>query len=101
MLALNALRGRQDAFVARAIDTGPGHPPLAAKLAIATSAQRPRGPLIDQANQLVCSTCCGGCCCRRPDQPALATNAGRVRVQVRSMVPSLPRSSDSTIVPSP
>jgi LysR family nitrogen assimilation transcriptional regulator len=53
VLALNALRGRQDAFVARPIDAGPGHPPLAARLAIATSAQRPRGPLIDQANQLV------------------------------------------------
>lgn len=53
VLAFNALRGREDAFVARPIATGAGQPPLAAKLWIATSAQRPRGPLIEQGTALL------------------------------------------------
>jgi LysR family nitrogen assimilation transcriptional regulator len=53
VLALNALRGREDAFVARPITIGRDQPPLAARLWIATSAQRPRGPLIEQGTALL------------------------------------------------
>jgi LysR family nitrogen assimilation transcriptional regulator len=53
VLALNALRGREAAFSARPIALGKGQPPLAAKLWIATSAQRPRGPLIEQGTALL------------------------------------------------
>ena len=53
VLALNALRGREAAFNARPIPVAKGQPPLAAKLWIATSAQRPRGPLIEQGTALV------------------------------------------------
>jgi len=53
VLALNALRGREAAFTARPVSLAKGRPPLAAKLWIATSAQRPRGPLIEQGTALV------------------------------------------------
>ena len=53
VLALNALRGREAAFTARPVTLGKGQPPLAAKLWIATSAQRPRGPLIEQGTALL------------------------------------------------
>ena len=55
VLSLNAIRGgdREAAFVARPILLGAGRPPLATSLWIATSAQRPRGPLLDQALPLV------------------------------------------------
>jgi len=51
VLAHNAIRtsGHESAFQLRPI----GQPPLTATLWIATSAQRPRGPLIDQAIRLV------------------------------------------------
>jgi LysR family nitrogen assimilation transcriptional regulator len=54
VLGLNALlgSGREDRFVARPIQPR-GGPALAATLWIATSAQRPRGPLIDQSVALV------------------------------------------------
>ena len=52
VLALNALRGREPAFVARPILVAKEQP-LATKLWIATSAQRPRGPLIEQGTALV------------------------------------------------
>lgn len=53
VLALNALRGREDAFVARPISISREQPPLAARLWIATSSQRPRGPLIEQGTALL------------------------------------------------
>ena len=55
VLSLNAVRGsaREAAYAARPIATAPGQPPLATTLWIATSAQRPRGPLLDQAVALV------------------------------------------------
>lgn len=53
VLALNALRGREAAFVARPIAIGKGQPPLATKLWIATSSQRPRGPLIERGTALL------------------------------------------------
>lgn len=53
VLALNALRGREDRFVARPITIARDQPPLAARLWIATSAQRPRGPLIEQGTALL------------------------------------------------
>jgi LysR family transcriptional regulator, nitrogen assimilation regulatory protein len=53
VLSLNALRGREAAFTARPISGGRGQRPLAAKLWIATSAQRPRGPLIEQGTALL------------------------------------------------
>jgi LysR family nitrogen assimilation transcriptional regulator len=51
VLALNAIQssGRADSFTVQPI----GKPPLASTLWIATSAQRPRGPLIDQSTALV------------------------------------------------
>jgi LysR family nitrogen assimilation transcriptional regulator len=53
VLSLNALRGREAEFTARPVALGKGQPPLAAKLWIATSAQRPRGPLLDQGTALL------------------------------------------------
>lgn len=53
VLSLNALRGREEAFTARPIVVGREQPPLAARLWIATSAQRPRGPLIEQGTALL------------------------------------------------
>lgn len=55
VLAINAIRGsgREGFFRARPIATAPGAPPLAATLWIATSAQRPRGPLLEQAVPLL------------------------------------------------
>jgi LysR family transcriptional regulator, nitrogen assimilation regulatory protein len=55
VLGLNALQGsgREDQFVVRPIVPVPGGAALAATLWIATSAQRPRGPLVDQSVQLV------------------------------------------------
>jgi LysR family nitrogen assimilation transcriptional regulator len=53
VLSLNALRGREAEFTARPVALGKGRPPLAAKLWIATSAQRPRGPLLDQGTALL------------------------------------------------
>ena len=52
VLGLNALRGRELAFVAQPIVLARDRP-LAAQLAIATSAQRPRGPLIEQGTALL------------------------------------------------
>ena len=52
VLALNALRGRESAFVAQPI-LATKDQALAAKLWIATSAQRPRGPLIEQGPALL------------------------------------------------
>lgn len=51
VLGLNALRGRESAFAARAILTG--RQPLATTLWLATSAQRPRGPLVEQGSALL------------------------------------------------
>lgn len=53
VLARNAVRtsSRPEAFVLRPI----GQPPLAAMLWLATSAQRPKGPLIEQGTALVAS----------------------------------------------
>ncbi len=55
VLSRNALAAsaRQSAFSLRPIEGAPGQPPLATTLWIATSAQRPRGPLLDQAVQLL------------------------------------------------
>ncbi|MDE2399381.1 MAG: LysR family transcriptional regulator, partial [Burkholderiales bacterium] len=53
VLALNALRGREAAFVARPILLAKEGPFLATKLWIATSAQRPRGPLVEQGSALL------------------------------------------------
>jgi LysR family nitrogen assimilation transcriptional regulator len=53
VLSLNALRGREAAFVAHPIGTAPDQPPLAARLWIATSTQRPRGPLVEQGTALL------------------------------------------------
>lgn len=55
VLGLNAVRGsgREEAFRARPIVQARGQPPLAATLWIATSAQRPRGPLLEQAVPLL------------------------------------------------
>ncbi|MFY9512120.1 MAG: LysR substrate-binding domain-containing protein [Rubrivivax sp.] len=53
VLALNALRGREEAFIARPITISREQPPLAARLWIATSSQRPRGPLIEQGTALL------------------------------------------------
>jgi LysR family nitrogen assimilation transcriptional regulator len=52
VLGLNALRGRELGFVAQPIVLARDRP-LAAQLAIATSAQRPRGPLIEQGTALL------------------------------------------------
>jgi LysR family transcriptional regulator, nitrogen assimilation regulatory protein len=53
VLGLNALAGRQRNFVARPIRVGAGQPALAAALSIATSAQRPRGALLEQGTLLL------------------------------------------------
>ena len=55
VLSLNAVRAsaREDAFRARPITLAPGRAPLATGLWIATSAQRPRGPLLEQAVPLL------------------------------------------------
>ena len=55
VLAINAIRGsgREAFFRARPIVVARGVPPLAATLWIATSAQRPRGPLLEQAVPLL------------------------------------------------
>jgi len=55
VLALNAIggSGRQASFRAQPIVAGPGKPPLTTTLWIATSAMRPRGPLLDQAVPLL------------------------------------------------
>ena len=55
VLAINAIRGsgREEFFRARPIAVARGAPPLAATLWIATSAQRPRGPLLEQAVPLL------------------------------------------------
>ncbi len=53
VLSLNALRGREAAFVARPIQLAKGQPRLAITLWTATSAQRPRGPLLEQGTALV------------------------------------------------
>ena len=53
VLSLNALRGREAAFVARPIIIGRGQPPLAARVWIATSTQRPHGPLVEQGTALL------------------------------------------------
>ena len=58
VLSLNAIRGsgREQAFIARPIHLGGSaarRQPLTTSLSIATSAQRPRGPLLDQASALL------------------------------------------------
>jgi LysR family nitrogen assimilation transcriptional regulator len=55
VLGLNALQSgsREDQFTVRPVVRAAGGAPLAATLWIATSAQRPRGPLLDQSVQLV------------------------------------------------
>jgi len=55
VLSLNAIAGsgQSEHFSARPIVSAPGKPPLAATLWIATSAQRPRGPLLEQALPLL------------------------------------------------
>lgn len=55
VLSRNALRasGREGDFAARPIVTAPRAPPLATTLWIATSAQRPQGPLLVQATALL------------------------------------------------
>ncbi len=55
VLGLNALQGsgRETQFSVRPVLQAEGGPALAATLCIATSAQRPRGPLIDQSVPLV------------------------------------------------
>jgi LysR family nitrogen assimilation transcriptional regulator len=57
VLSLTALRGteREAAYAARPIVTGRNRKPLTASLWVATSAQRPRGPLLEQALPLLCS----------------------------------------------
>ena len=52
VLTRSALRGREKAFVARPIHIAPGRP-LNTTLWLATSAQRPRGPLLEQGAALV------------------------------------------------
>jgi LysR family nitrogen assimilation transcriptional regulator len=70
VLALNALRGREDAFVARAISISREQPPLAARLWIATSAQRPRGPLVEQGTALLAQMLRRLWAAGQPAQPA-------------------------------
>ena len=55
VLSLNALRGsgHETALRARPITVAAGQPPLATTLWLATSAQRPRGPLLEQALPLL------------------------------------------------
>ena len=52
VLTRSALRGREKAFVARPVQIAPGRP-LNTTLWLATSAQRPRGPLLEQGAALV------------------------------------------------
>ena len=52
VLTRSALRGRENAFVARPVQIAPGRP-LNTTLWLATSAQRPRGPLLEQGAALV------------------------------------------------
>ena len=52
VLSRNALRGREAAFFAQPISIGRDQP-LAARLWIATSTQRPRGPLLEQGTALL------------------------------------------------
>lgn len=52
VLARNALRGREREFVAQPIVVGRAQVPLVVRLWIATSALRPRGPLIEQGTAL-------------------------------------------------
>jgi LysR family transcriptional regulator, nitrogen assimilation regulatory protein len=52
VLGLNALRGREDAFSASPIHLT-AQQPLVANLWLATSSQRPRGPLVDQGVALL------------------------------------------------
>ncbi len=53
VLPLNALRDREAAFIARPVHIDARRRPLATQLAIATSAQRARGPLLDQGCTLL------------------------------------------------
>jgi LysR family nitrogen assimilation transcriptional regulator len=55
VLSLNALRGheRESVYTAQPIAGGDGRLPLATGLWIATSSQRPRGPLLEQAVALL------------------------------------------------
>ena len=55
VLSLNALlgSGHETALRARPITVAPGQPPLATTLWLATSAQRPRGPLLEQTLPLL------------------------------------------------
>ena len=55
VLAINAIRGsgREEFFRARPVVMARGQSPLTATLWIATSAQRPRGPLLEQAVPLL------------------------------------------------
>jgi LysR family nitrogen assimilation transcriptional regulator len=53
VLSLNALRGREKALQARPIRLGGRGQPLSTQLAIATSAQRSHGPLVEQGAALV------------------------------------------------
>jgi LysR family transcriptional regulator, nitrogen assimilation regulatory protein len=53
VLTLNALAGRHQALLARPIRVAAGQPALATTLWIATSAQRPRGPLLEQGTALL------------------------------------------------
>jgi LysR family nitrogen assimilation transcriptional regulator len=52
VLGANALAGREAAFAARPIRIAPGKS-LATKLWLSTSAQRPRGPLLEQGVALL------------------------------------------------
>jgi LysR family nitrogen assimilation transcriptional regulator len=54
VLSLNAVRasGREDVFTVQPVSLG-GREQLATSLWLATSAQRPRGPLLDQASTLL------------------------------------------------
>ncbi|MGV8826467.1 LysR substrate-binding domain-containing protein [Methylibium petroleiphilum] len=60
VLSLNAIRGsaREERFRARPITLPAGAAPLAATLWVATSAQRPRGPLLEQAVPLLSQLLC-------------------------------------------
>jgi LysR family nitrogen assimilation transcriptional regulator len=53
VLGRNALRGREREFIAQPIVVGRAQVPLVARLWIATSALRPRGPLIEQGAALL------------------------------------------------
>ncbi|HZF78321.1 MAG TPA: LysR substrate-binding domain-containing protein [Rubrivivax sp.] len=57
VLSLNALRGveREATYRARPILQTKSHKPLSASLWVATSAQRPRGPLLEQALPMFCA----------------------------------------------